>query len=118
VAPSSVGGDGSLSVAKLEMWALNELSLKRFRAWLEEDEDIFDQRHREEKREKAQRAKVAHASYVSRADDEEYVSRAEEKRKAREAAEEAKTDADRKKALAKDSFEEWAVQKEIKFVVL
>lgn len=113
-APSSVGGDGSLSVAKLEMWALNELSLKRFRAWLEEDEDIFDQRHREEKREKAQRAKVAHASYVSRADDEEYVSRAEEKRKAREAAEEAKTDADRKKALAKDSFEEWAVQKEIR----
>lgn len=111
--PSATGSEG-MSAARLEMKALTDLSLKRLREWIEEDEDKYSARQVEMQREKIAEAKKAHESYVKRVEEDAEARKADARRKARDDAEIKAAEAEKSAEHTKEAFEKWAIQKEIR----
>ena len=66
------GGSSSISPAtskKFELVVLNEISLKRLREWVDEDEDKMLEREREKLQEKNEEAKKMHQQFVRKKDE-------------------------------------------------
>lgn len=66
------GGNSSISPAtskKFELAVLNEISLKRLREWVDEDEDKMLEREREKLQEKNEEAKKMHQQFVRKKDE-------------------------------------------------
>ena len=61
-------GTGSGAIGRLEYNALYDLSMKRLREWVEEDEDKAAEASREVKLEKMAEAKVSHEQFVKNKD--------------------------------------------------
>ena len=108
-------GGGNVSSAKLEQKVLNNLSLRRLREWIEEDEDAELALKEEKKREKRKEAKKTHEMFTKvKAEKDERIR--EERRAERNSAEskaKARVEAEAKQ-LSQESFEKWVIQKEMR----
>jgi len=104
----------TLSGARLELKILNDLSLKRLREWVEEDEDSAIAEQARRAKEKRDDAKKQHESFVKAQEEKDEQRRREKRRQEAEERERKREEEERTAALQKDSFEKWAIQKEIR----